>query len=187
MALGNNPAFSQVRAFFAGPANLAAYVRGGAYVPNIGANAAISTTVAGLRLSQFSGADKVTLPPAPYITDMSVYATHFDAGEARAEVFIRSNGTMVSRENNGAFFTLFTWLPAGRSASEYQFRVHDGLNWAGWITVTGDITVAGTSAYSDGFYSDSAYFTGEVQLGAQGTPLTAAVGIQLQADAIGRG
>ena len=58
MPLGTNPSFSQVRAFFSGPANLSAYVRGGAYVPNIPANAAISTTAAGLALSQFSGADK---------------------------------------------------------------------------------------------------------------------------------
>ncbi|QVD49370.1 hypothetical protein LUCX_300 [Xanthomonas phage vB_XciM_LucasX] len=62
MALGTRPSFSQVRAFFNGPANLSAYVRGGAYVPNIPANANISTTVNGLRLSQFSGADNVAAP-----------------------------------------------------------------------------------------------------------------------------
>lgn len=62
MPLGTNPAFSAVRSFFAGPANLAAYVRGGTYVPNIAANSAISTTAAGLRLTQFSGADKTTPP-----------------------------------------------------------------------------------------------------------------------------
>lgn len=58
MALGTNPPFSTVRSFFGGPANLGAYTRGGGVVPNIPANNAISTTAAGLRLSQFSGADK---------------------------------------------------------------------------------------------------------------------------------
>ncbi len=58
MALGTNPSFSQVRAFFGGSANLKDYYRGGPYVPNIPANNAISTTAAGLRLTQFTGADK---------------------------------------------------------------------------------------------------------------------------------
>jgi len=60
MPLGTNPSFKQVRDFFGGTANLSAYVRGGSIVPNIPANSAISTTVAGLKLSQFSGADKTT-------------------------------------------------------------------------------------------------------------------------------
>lgn len=65
MALGTNPTLTQIRAFFApsGPTNLGAYVRGGAYVPNIAANAAISTTATNLRISQFSGADK-SVPPS---------------------------------------------------------------------------------------------------------------------------
>lgn len=58
MPLGTNPAFSSVRAFFGGPANFSLYTRGGGVVPNIPANYAISTTAAGLRLSQFSGADR---------------------------------------------------------------------------------------------------------------------------------
>ena len=60
MPLGSNPAFSAVRSFFNGPANFSAYTRGGGVVPNIPANANISTTAAGLRLTQFSGADKTT-------------------------------------------------------------------------------------------------------------------------------
>jgi len=65
MPLGTNPTAVQIRNFFAGtggPNNLSAYVRGGSYVPNIAANAAISTTASGLRITQFSGADNVTPP-----------------------------------------------------------------------------------------------------------------------------
>lgn len=47
---------SKVKTEFGGPNNLAAYVRGGAYVPDTPANAAISTTAAGLKLSQFVNA-----------------------------------------------------------------------------------------------------------------------------------
>lgn len=70
MALGTNPNFSQVRAFFGGSANFKDYYRGGPYVPNIPANNAISTTSAGLRLSQFSGADK-ELPPVGFTWSVS--------------------------------------------------------------------------------------------------------------------
>lgn len=188
MALGNNPSFTQVRAFFSGPANLAAYVRGGAYVPNIAANAAISTTVAGLKLSQFSGADKVVLPPVPYNTDGSCTATHFDAGAATAEIYIRTNGTVASRENGGTFFTLFTWLPSGRSASEYQYRTSpNGTTWSGWVALSADRLVASATAYSDGFYSDDQYDYVYMQIGAQGTALSAVGAFDCHAQAIGRG
>ena len=40
--------------------NFSSYIRGGSYVPNIPANAAISTTVAGLAMSQFLGAGSFT-------------------------------------------------------------------------------------------------------------------------------
>lgn len=59
MPLGTNPTLLQVQAFFGGPGNLRAYNRGGSYVPNIPANAGISTDPNGLTLRQFSGADKV--------------------------------------------------------------------------------------------------------------------------------
>ena len=59
MPLGTNPTLLQIQAFFGGPGNLRAYYRGGPYVPDISANAAISTDPNSLTLRQFSGADKV--------------------------------------------------------------------------------------------------------------------------------
>ena len=56
MAAVSNPAsLSSVVSVFGGPGNLTAYYRGGTYVP-INSTAAISTTAAGLALSQFNGA-----------------------------------------------------------------------------------------------------------------------------------
>lgn len=59
MPLGTNPTLLQIQAFFGGPGNLRAYYRGGPYVPDISANAAISTDPNSLTLRQFSGADNV--------------------------------------------------------------------------------------------------------------------------------
>jgi len=121
MPLGSNPAFSQVKAFFAGSDNFSHYYRGGPYVPNIPANNAISTTAAGLALTQFSGADKVTLPPTPYLEDAGTSDYVQSAGgymQAAAWVDIQNNGYVyVGSQNNGGG-NAYQWLPAGRSAGE---------------------------------------------------------------------
>lgn len=65
MAVTSPVSLSKVIAEFLGPNNLSAYVRGGSYVPNISANAAISTTTSGLALSQFLNTVKyspITIP-----------------------------------------------------------------------------------------------------------------------------
>lgn len=65
MAVTSPVSLSKVIAEFLGPNNLSAYVRGGSYVPNISANAAISTSTSGLALSQFLNAvkyDPITIP-----------------------------------------------------------------------------------------------------------------------------
>ena len=99
MALGTNPNFSQIRAFFGGSANFKDYYRGGPYVPNIPANNAISTTSAGLRMSQFTGADKNVSSP------LSVIAP---------DVFNQVNngtaaGTSVATGSGGAGGYTYTW------------------------------------------------------------------------------
>lgn len=50
------PSLSSVVSVFGGNGALTSYYRGGPLVPNISQNAAISTTAAGLALSQFAGA-----------------------------------------------------------------------------------------------------------------------------------
>ena len=54
------------------PKNLGAYVRGGAYVPNTPANAAVATTAAALKLSQFVGATKYTAVSITSANDSTV-------------------------------------------------------------------------------------------------------------------
>lgn len=66
MAVTSPVSLSKVIAEFLGPNNLSAYVRGGSYVPNISANAAISTSTSGLALSQFLNTvkyDPITVSP----------------------------------------------------------------------------------------------------------------------------
>lgn len=187
MALGTNPSFATVRAFFNGPANLASYRRGGGVVPDIPANAAISTTIAGLRLSQFSGADKVSLPPAPTISSRNASA-YTEFGSCSAEIAFRTNGTLSVRENGGAWGAMYTWLPSGRSASEYQVRTSpDGVTWGSWLTISSDIIVSAASAYTDGFYSDYQSSLQYAQIGAQGTALSNVAEFLTEAQAVGRG
>lgn len=52
--------FAQIKAEFGGSDSFADYYRGGPYVPNIPANATISTTIEGLAFSQFYGASKLS-------------------------------------------------------------------------------------------------------------------------------
>lgn len=57
MPISQTPSLQELKTFFGGSNNFSDYVRGGAYVPDIPANSAISTTVNGLALAQFKGAD----------------------------------------------------------------------------------------------------------------------------------
>lgn len=128
MPLGTNPRFSEVRTFFGGPANLAAYVRGGSYVPNIPANSAISTTVSGLRLSQFSGADKVaavslTLPPSLGYSSKGSYVPGIGGW---CSIRINSTGYIQysSYEQNYANNT--TWASGATTAYSVRFTILTG-------------------------------------------------------------
>lgn len=190
MPLGNSPSFSQVKAFFNGPDSLSQYVRGGLYVPDIPANSAISATIAGLRLSQFSGADKVALPPAPTLTNAgasdSVQSSNGYA-QAYASIEIRPDGFVWTNTENSGSVSLYQWLPIGHSASEYDYRTSvDQINWSGWVTLSGLVSVAFAQAITDGFYSDSQQTIVYVQMGAQGTTLTGTVVFDCQATATGR-
>lgn len=110
MALGTNPNFSQVKAFFNGPNNLSAYVRGGPYVPNIPANAAISTTAAGLKLSQFSGADN-SLPYTP-ITSVTISGNN-------GSFAWNGSGTLTASSNGSSTSKTFNWTKVSGAAGLY--------------------------------------------------------------------
>lgn len=99
MPLGTLPPFSAVKAFFAGSDVFSDYRRGGPYVPNIPANAAISTVADGLALSQFSGADKST-PPSISATPNPRSAS---AGGRSGGGTISSSVTLTCSGGNGSY------------------------------------------------------------------------------------
>ena len=190
MPLGNNPNFSQVKAFFNGSNSLKDYVRGGLYVPNIPANYNIPTTPAGLSLKAFSGADKVTLPPTPTLLDTggSDYIQSNSSAASAVSVEIRDNGFVWVGTNNSGSGNQYQWLPSGRGATEYQYRLsNDSVTWSGWVTLGGNPLVLSVSAQTDGFFSDYQEQTVYVQLGAQGTALTGVATFNANATANGHG
>lgn len=83
--------------------------------------------------------------------------------------------------------TAYTWLPSGRSASEYQYRTSsDGVTWSAWASIPtiAYIATAYANAYGGAGVSDSV--TVYVQLGAQGTALTGVAAFDASAYAVGR-
>lgn len=109
MAVSNPPSMSSVIAEFGGPGNLRAYYRGGAYVPNTGANAAISTDPNSLRLSQFAGASKATYVPMTLSID-DVY------GATRVGISNDLIGSSYANVANGtAPYTFSTIFVSGAS------------------------------------------------------------------------
>jgi hypothetical protein len=110
MTVTSPPSLGKIIAEFGGPSNLGAYVRGGAYVPNVAANAAVSTTAAGLKISQFVGATKYTVPV------LSGPATVSWTGDNRKPpgTFTASTGTAVS---GGAAATTIQWVRLSGSAA----------------------------------------------------------------------
>lgn len=193
MALGTNPTLIQIRNEFGGGGNLRAYARNGGLVPNTSANQNITTDANLLRQTMFSGASAVTLPPAPYFPGWSAYdAWQNGSGSANAYIVTRNNGQVWINDNGGWYRAVDTWLPGGRSASEYLIRTAWGPNGesaGGWTNMgSGDYTLAAASAWTDGFYSDSQSETRWTQIAAtNGQALTGWVASYASADANGRG
>lgn len=179
MAVSANPTLTQVKTEFGGPDNLTAYVRGGAYVPDTPANAAIATTAANLKLSQFANAVKTSLPPTPYLADVNssdAWRTG-GAGSATVTMTLKTTGSLqVVESGNGYTYDAYQWLPSGRTASEYQFRTsYDNVNWSSWATISANYDVLYVNASTDGFYSDYQSTTVYLQLGAGGTVLASCI------------
>lgn len=172
MPLGTNPRFSQIRAFFGGSANFKDYYRGGPYVPNIAANNAIPTSPAGMKMTQFSGADKVTAPPAPSLPVTAVSADYYGNGSGSADCFLelRNDGQIYSSSSSTGSGNAGTWLPGGRSPGEYMARrsTDGGASWTGWQALSSNFLCVSASAWTDGFYSASDYQEAIVQVGYGG-------------------
>lgn len=178
MPLPANPNFVQVRDFFGGSNSLRDYYRGGPYVPNNSANQAISATIDGLRLTQFSYADKIVLPPAPTLNNADASAsmhTQQESASAWSQLEFRTTG-FVYAVSVGEFDlsgNVYQWLPGGRSPGEYQVRTSsDGSTWSGWTSLGSNVPIVGASASTSYSESRDDYQVVYVQLGAQGTALT---------------
>lgn len=190
MPLGTNPTFSQVRAFFGGSASFKDYYRGGPYVPNIPANNAISTTIAGLRLSQFSGADKTVPIPAPLqFTGDTADTSAMGPASVSAAVGIHSNG-YVYRYISGSSTPIYQWMPSGQSSSNYRIRYADssaGANATGWNTIGSPTYIVNAGASGDGFYGDYQEDFRYAQIGdSAGNPLTGWAWFVARAEVFGR-
>lgn len=157
----NPPKLSSVIATFGGPNNLSAYVRGGAYVPNTAYYGAVSTTSAGLKLSQFAGlAAPVTLSLSP-----ASQTAHYGGGTTRGTAV----GTAITATaTNGSGSYTYAWsiafnpagsidasgicsvspttgatsTPSGESPSSANFAYYDNYT----ITCTVTDTVTGATA-----------------------------------------
>lgn len=120
---------TKIKTEFSGPNNLAAYVRGGTYVPNITANNAISTTVNGLGMSQFLNATNATVSLASWGAgtlgyDIYIGSSFYDttcAGATADLVLTFDSGGQMSYYDM-LTTTYHTWLLSG-SNSDYYVRL----------------------------------------------------------------
>lgn len=118
MPISQSPSLQEIVSFFGGPANLAAYVRGGPYVPNIPANSSISTTVAGLSMAQFRGADK---------------SSGLGIGQGQVNFSTQTSGT---RSNSGNMGIRIQMYPSGGNGTyTYSMNVVSfSQSITGWVT-----------------------------------------------------
>ena len=157
MTVSNPATLSSVKANFGGPGNLAAYVRGGSYVP-IGGPSSISTTVSGLALSQFNGVSPYT--PISISNATNVYGVISSKGTfnlgGSTVTYSGGNGSATatcayvsgSTAIQGARFNATAWNFTGTSTSPtglnaiatWRWTVSDGVSSATW-----DITVESTN------------------------------------------
>ena len=133
MAITAPVSLSKIIAEFGGPGNLGAYVRGGAYVPDTPANAAIATVASGLATSQFEGASA-----APAVT-VTLGANYFiqsqldsgSIGDPTAIVWFQNDGHLITQRTMPFASPAIDHDPVwgvGLVASEYEMRV---INFSG--------------------------------------------------------
>ena len=160
---------SAIKTEFTGPNNLTAYYKGGTYVPNTPANAAVPTSGT-IKLTDFYGASSVVTDVV--VSDQSYSDTNDCGGGACSGITrYRLNSSGVVEKftlTANSYSTLETWLIVG-SNSDYQSRV----------TVTSGTLTSGTTntwqalstsrewelagAVGGGTYTDTCIFTIEIR------------------------
>lgn len=136
------PSLSKIIAEFGSggsPKSLSSYVRGGAYVANTGANAAISTTNAGLKISQFTGASKYV-----NVTGSVIPTTLSPTSNSVGRTSITTSSATASGANGTGSYT-YSWTVA----------YYSGISGSGTCSVnspssaTSSFVVQGPSAVND--------------------------------------
>lgn len=158
MAVTKPVSLSKIVAEFGGPGNLAAYVRGGSWVPNSPANAAISTTVAGLSLSQFEGASKST-PLSGFMSTITGLIANPNDPQPPSSMTVSAGGSVTVTGGSGNY--TYNWsILSGRasiSGSATGRNVTISALVRNWITDFGEIRCVvsdGTSSITiDGSYT----------------------------------
>lgn len=143
--------FQDVVNVFGGSGSFVDYYRGGPYVPNIGQNAAISTTSAGLELAQFANATNYS----PFSASASGSTANYNLGLSTTPK-TRSMSTLATASasgGNGSFS--YSWRvtgssnvtspSAGGNSNQCSVSCVATLNTPGWVDVACDIS-DGTSS-----------------------------------------
>lgn len=119
---------SKIREKFGGTGPLSDYRRGGGLVPDIPANANISTTAAGLSIAQFLGADVSAGSTATFPTSI-VIRSRTDNGtglECRAEARFNADGNAYRYTNQNGLQTIGAWLLTGVASDFEIYCTHAG-------------------------------------------------------------
>lgn len=160
MTVSNPATLSSANAEFSGNGSLSALVRGGSFVPS-NASSAISTSVAGLALSQFNGVTK----PVAGISSVSI------SGNTSVSATPSSGGqtTLTANPVGGSGIT-YAWtvspiagapISAGGVTNQQTITLTDTRKTNNFGTDTANISVTATSADgSKATASTTVYFSG---------------------------
>lgn len=125
----------------AAPHSLSEYVRGGAYVPNVSQNNAVSTSASGLKISQFYSTTKFV------VADNIPNASDYSFGQfASASLRLNNDASCsIYQQNNGGWGTVGSWaLPTGGTpgagywvyATKTDGNATPPFNMGSWIQIS---------------------------------------------------
>jgi len=165
------PALSELVSVFGGNGALSSYARGAGLVPDTPANAAISTTVSGLALSQFANASNTppTTSGTVALSNRNVSDYVLDGG-ASAAINFMSDGTLIWTTNgNGSGNVANEWMRNG-TASNYELLVTTTGGTVGTGTVGTWLNLGTTRTYSrNRAVAGQTWWTFTAQIRAVGT------------------
>lgn len=160
MPVTNPPALSSIRTEFQGPNNFKPYVRNGAHVPTNSTTGAISTTEAGLAMSQFANAQK-TVASTPLINPSPNPAHGYSQGQTFQQDCGRTIDLFPSGGNGTYTYTATLVNYAGGTNPAITFNTANNTA-VGWLRLNAGINNTATGwveydiyATSGGMYSNT--------------------------------